>query len=239
MSSVLSPTSTPANGEGQLHAFAELFGQTAGALLAASGWVTYIVGPELRIKHFLGSHTAATEHSDYEEKFAALDPLAPAACLSANCWVARFSERFDPGQAEHRRYRDEFFHPHGLVDAMELFLRSEAGLIVGCSLLRHGASAPFTGEDVHHATALKQLGDFTLSRAFPTSQASPAALHTRFPDLTPREVTLVQLVAAGLNNKQLCRELDISLPTVKSHLLNIFRKLGIGSRTELVAKVLG
>lgn len=60
----------------------------------------------------------------------------------------------------------------------------------------------------------------------------------RFPTLTPREAAMVQLVAAGLSNKQLCRELDISLPTVKSHLLNVFRKMEISNRTELAARVL-
>ena len=48
----------------------------------------------------------------------------------------------------------------------------------------------------------------------------------------------MQLVAVGLNNKQLCRELVISLPTVKTHLLNTFRKMGVASRTELAAKIL-
>jgi DNA-binding CsgD family transcriptional regulator len=60
----------------------------------------------------------------------------------------------------------------------------------------------------------------------------------RFPALTAREATMAQFVAAGLSNKQLCRELDISLPTVKTHLLSVFRKMGIRSRTELAAKVL-
>lgn len=53
------------------------------------------------------------------------------------------------------------------------------------------------------------------------------------PRLTPREMDITRLVAAGLRNKQIAYETGMAEPTVKMHLHNIFDKLGIGSRTEL------
>jgi DNA-binding NarL/FixJ family response regulator len=53
--------------------------------------------------------------------------------------------------------------------------------------------------------------------------------------LTPREVQIMQLAATGLPNKSIGRQLSVSEGTVKLHLHNIYRKLGITNRTELAA----
>jgi DNA-binding NarL/FixJ family response regulator len=52
--------------------------------------------------------------------------------------------------------------------------------------------------------------------------------------LTPREEQVVALVAEGLSNREVARELNLSEHTVKKHLFRIFDKLGISSRVELV-----
>ena len=50
-------------------------------------------------------------------------------------------------------------------------------------------------------------------------------------DLTKRERTLLEAVARGLSTKAISRELWISEKTVKFHLTNIYRKLGVHNRT--------
>lgn len=50
--------------------------------------------------------------------------------------------------------------------------------------------------------------------------------------LTARETELLRLVALGKANKEVARELRISDETVKTHLSNIFSKLGVRSRTQ-------
>lgn len=52
--------------------------------------------------------------------------------------------------------------------------------------------------------------------------------------LTPREEQVVALVADGLSNREIARELDLSAHTIKKYLFRIFDKLGIDSRVELV-----
>ena len=51
--------------------------------------------------------------------------------------------------------------------------------------------------------------------------------------LTPREEQVVALVADGLSNRSVARELGLSEHTVKKYLFHIFDKLGISSRVEL------
>jgi DNA-binding NarL/FixJ family response regulator len=52
--------------------------------------------------------------------------------------------------------------------------------------------------------------------------------------LTSRERQVIALIGAGYTNKDLARKLEISEHTAKHHLTNIFNKLGVSNRLELV-----
>ena len=57
--------------------------------------------------------------------------------------------------------------------------------------------------------------------------------------LTPRETEVLALVARGLANAEIGRELFISEATVKTHLVRAFGKLGVDDRTAAVTKAMG
>jgi len=52
--------------------------------------------------------------------------------------------------------------------------------------------------------------------------------------LNPRELQVIELAEKGLTNKEIARELNISVRTVQTHLVHIFSKIGVHSRTEAV-----
>jgi DNA-binding NarL/FixJ family response regulator len=54
------------------------------------------------------------------------------------------------------------------------------------------------------------------------------------PRLSARELDVLRLVAAGESNPQIARSLYIGEATVKTHLLHVFEKLGVGDRTRAV-----
>ena len=56
----------------------------------------------------------------------------------------------------------------------------------------------------------------------------------RIDDLTEREREVLRLVAAGLSNKRIGRELNLHEKTVKHHMTRIFAKLKVATRTEAV-----
>ena len=58
--------------------------------------------------------------------------------------------------------------------------------------------------------------------------AQPDAMH----GLSPRELQILRMVAGGTSNATIARSLWIADGTVKYHLSNIFRKLGVANRTE-------
>jgi DNA-binding CsgD family transcriptional regulator len=59
------------------------------------------------------------------------------------------------------------------------------------------------------------------------------------PNLSPRESQIAALIASGATNRLIASVLDISLWTVSTHIRRIFAKLGVNSRAEMVARLLG
>ncbi len=59
---------------------------------------------------------------------------------------------------------------------------------------------------------------------------------TGWASLTPSELEVVHLVGQHLTNPEIAARLFVSRATVKTHLVHIFAKLGIDSRSELAAE---
>jgi LuxR family maltose regulon positive regulatory protein len=54
--------------------------------------------------------------------------------------------------------------------------------------------------------------------------------------LSEREQDVLRLIAAGLSNQEIAQRLIISVGTVKTHLINLYGKLEVHSRTQAVAR---
>jgi LuxR family maltose regulon positive regulatory protein len=54
--------------------------------------------------------------------------------------------------------------------------------------------------------------------------------------LSPRETTIVELIGRGQSNKEMARQLGIAPETVKTHIKNIFLKLGVERRAQAIAR---
>jgi LuxR family maltose regulon positive regulatory protein len=67
----------------------------------------------------------------------------------------------------------------------------------------------------------------------PLRSAVPAAASL----LTPRETALLELIAAGLSNKQIAWHSKLSEATVKFHIRNIYRKVGARNRVQALARL--
>ncbi len=57
---------------------------------------------------------------------------------------------------------------------------------------------------------------------------------TNAPRLSPREREVATLIGRGLSNRQIADDLSISIATVERHVANIFNKLGVHSRSQVV-----
>lgn len=57
-------------------------------------------------------------------------------------------------------------------------------------------------------------------------------------DLTPREMEILELLVEGLNNPEISKKLHISIGTTRTHVSNIFSKLGVTNRAEAITLAL-
>jgi LuxR family transcriptional regulator, maltose regulon positive regulatory protein len=54
--------------------------------------------------------------------------------------------------------------------------------------------------------------------------------------LSARELDVLRLLSAGRSNAEIARDLFVEQSTVKTHLIHLFRKLGVSSRTQAIAR---
>ena len=59
-------------------------------------------------------------------------------------------------------------------------------------------------------------------------------LLTRFRELTPKQIQVLSYLRAGLMNKQIAHEMNVTEATIKAHISAILRKLEINTRTQAV-----
>ncbi|MHB0996750.1 MAG: helix-turn-helix domain-containing protein [Elusimicrobiales bacterium] len=101
---------------------------------------------------------------------------------------------------------------HASIEAYMTAFRGDGAPLRALDELRRQARA-----------ALNELADFDMD-PLPQGAAEGA--------LTPRELEILSLIAAGLGNKEIAYRLGISDRTVQFHIRSIFDKTGAASRTE-------
>jgi two-component system, NarL family, response regulator YdfI len=104
--------------------------------------------------------------------------------------------------------------------------------------LQAGASAALDIDASEEQVAAAVTGAFHGLVVLPASaldSSEPRGLLERASPLTPREMEILSLLAAGDSNKTIADRLSLSVHTVKFHISSILSKLGASSRTEAVS----
>ncbi len=83
------------------------------------------------------------------------------------------------------------------------------------------------------------LGSLCILLLFFAFHIKAARKSTPLPELSKQEVTVRDLILQGKTNKEIANELFISLSTVKTHITNLYGKLNITNRQELLQKHTG
>jgi len=91
----------------------------------------------------------------------------------------------------------------------------------------------FLTKDVLHDELIKTIRSVHTGRRYiPAKLAAKLAEQQERPQLSPREVEVLELIVEGRGNKQIAYDLGISEETAKNHVKHIFGKLGVQDRTQ-------
>lgn len=166
-----------------------------------------------------------------------VDPLHPYRLVPRKY---RFLTMGDARAENPTRHRDflAFLRSYGAQDAAEMIFTFQGRAVAGLSLA-------WTGRKPEHRS-LTELGrtlhsyiEFNLSTMWPglglTGAEGGASDETVF---TSREKEVIDVVCRGLTNEQIAWHLNISVATVKTHLIHIFKKAGVETRGELISRML-
>ncbi len=98
------------------------------------------------------------------------------------------------------------------------------------------------GEELVQAIRSVRAGEFVCDAALAHKLLKRAAhlpvLVNAAEHLTQRELEVLKLAAKGMRNRNIAAQLGIGTRTVKHHLMNVFDKMGVTSRTDAVLKAL-
>jgi DNA-binding CsgD family transcriptional regulator len=138
----------------------------------------------------------------------------------------------------------EVCRPLGVENVMKIFLPVRRG--VARSLVFDRGKGDFTERDravvdllLPHFVQLEANAEFRrLATALAPARVGGRGIRDPALDgLTRRERQILALVAEGKSNKEIAEVLWISPATVRTHLQNVYAKLGVGTRTAALARV--
>lgn len=189
----------------------------------------YRIDAQLQAEHFSLYHMSQQMHEAYLQRYRHYDPLRPRNCVAAGRPVLSLHM----GMAQQGRHETEvyqaFLQRHGVLDVVEILACNASGSpIAGLSLLRDASLGPFQPDELSTLHVLQGLLEIA-------AQAPYSRHDERLEALTPRERQIAWLLRDGACNKTIAQQLALGLPTVKTHLINLFRKVGVNNRTELVS----
>ncbi|KWE85787.1 helix-turn-helix transcriptional regulator [Burkholderia ubonensis] len=176
-------------------------------------------------------------HRTYVARYRMLDPLHPSRCAAGEGAVVTLASQLPDERRDASAYWTRFLRRHDVADVVEIWLR-DAGVTVGAfSLLRFGAAGEsaagrFVPGEIDALARLQPVAEAALS---PLLRARRGIHRIGCEErLTYREEQIARLVRDGRSNKEIARDLALGQPTIKTHLMRMYRKLGVSNRTELV-----
>ncbi len=128
---------------------------------------------------------------------------------------------------------------YGVTDVIDLMFRSQGVAVAGIGFLKRAEDPPVDAATIGAARAVQRFVEHSLQHHDRVRAPAWRRALARDFALTPREVAVAELVRAGLTNGEIAAALNMKLPTVKTHLAQIFGKTGCATRTKLAASFAG
>jgi len=157
--------------------------------------------------------------------------------FSGRSMVYRETDIISDEKRVQTEYYQRVYKPNNWHYALQMIFGRNKHFLGVVTLYRTIGKEDFTYEDVFLMDMLKDHMAYRLSQDRNNQMTSQEKLTltqaVKTYDLTKREQTILQLLLQGMENTEICDHLSITVNTLKKHILNIYRKLGIRNRVQM------
>ena len=138
-------------------------------------------------------------------------------------------------------YYDKVYRPNNWHYSLQMIIARENKFLGVVTFYRNIGKDNFSHNEVFLVDMLKEHMAYRLDENRKLKEKIGEKLTVtdavRQYNLTRQEHTILQLLMEGKDNPIICNQLSISINTLKKHILNIYRKLGIKNRVQLFKKI--
>ncbi|MGN0363043.1 MAG: helix-turn-helix transcriptional regulator [Bilifractor sp.] len=195
-------------------------------------------GGKLKISEFYCKPSEFMEaEKTYMEKYP--DAMDRRLNISRETVSVRESSLMPEAERLHSKFYQECYRRFDIYDTLQLSITSGEDLLAVLTLFRTRSAGAFADEDVYLLKALsKHLNTIFYKHCRETDTAASVSgaveTITRRVHMTPKETEILTLIFLTKSNIEICDELGIKEHTLQKHFQNIYRKLNISSRWELL-----
>jgi len=208
-------------------------------LIPVDGQRFNIYVPNIQLHQEVGHGAEVEEMSEeYAQNYWAFDPLHPSNFEQTDTIVITNSMLMTDFAWQKTDIYKKFFEPHGYYHNADMFFRQKERIIAILTLIRKDPTNHFTDQEVELLKKIQPFIQYTLSKKYLPKRVHNRESMSEKYGLTAREMDVVELALTGASNKILVDKLKISLPTLRTHLQNIYLKVGVHSNSELISKLL-
>ena len=195
--------------------------------------------PKTKLDYYMGSDVEIDIMSEgYKRQFWEFDPMHPSLFEGKDTIVVTNSMLMTDYAWQKTKIYKEFFKPHNYFHNADVFFRQNNVIIAVLTLVRKDPSKMFTDQEVELLKTIQPFVEYCLKKVYlPKRIHNRESLSKEF-GFTTRELDVVELALTGASNKVLIKQLNISLPTLRTHMQNIYSKVGVHSSSELISTLM-
>lgn len=171
----------------------------------------------------------------YESYYQFRDPITPH--MQRYQVAVRATDILPHEELKKTEFFNDFLNRDGLYWGVNLYAWHQGKNLGDMRIWRDKRHENFSLDELRLLDMLQPAFITALARAQKTSHSEGLLMNTLSQRLTAREQDTARLVMLGMPDKEIARELQISTTTVRTHLENAFRKVGVSNRAALVHKL--
>lgn len=200
---------------------------------------SYIAKGSNNMAEPIGFGFAKAELEKYADDYSELDPMNPLMDFFGNSQGAiRTSDYAVISEVEDSEYYKLLWEPKGIRYALMMPFCVNGRWLGSVSLFRKSGKPDFSDEEMKIAGILREHMQTRLWREVHVKPNAGAKSLAEQYYLTDKECEVIDLWINGFTDNEICETLAISKNTLKKHISNIFGKMEITSRVELL-KIVG